>query len=632
VRCPEFSRIPPDYTEGAQGPESCLCAENYSQKVNVSTGEFLCIKTDAAMMGLRNYTEVPTVTSRIVLEKVTPLRAYEQADQLRRNFASTLGLQPKEYDRVSVDIVSFTDNPGGRRLGVGIQFLQHEDNQLLGTEQEKSPWVIQMERLLQSSYDWDEKIFKDSIRDLPPMYVTIELNVWQSTFKRAFDIKDNQLNPFEKGNDTLKGVKNSLSSSWTSLSKIYFNFSSGPATTLAYQRIDCLPFTAIRPGTIFESANISCECIPGYEPVKDAVALGRTNFLTDEELQQKCAPCKSGVSSGMYKPYLGDVVCTECDKTRYRSTWNGPEFGRSAATQEAQCTCKEGEFRSGDLCFPCPPGTYCEGKNERIICPPNTMTLPGVGVIVEGTEPPEFVLPAAVQLEQCQCEKGYFRAGDTDTCEMCDEGYYKEEIKDGSGRCEKRCADKLGFRSTSPKAAIGAEECFCAEDAFLKNISGSKAQCSACPIKGVVCRGGFEIENITGSNETRKVHRQPYAIEGYYMIDKLTATVTKCRADGGKVCLEGNVCIEGHEDFICGTCEMAYTRDQFQKPCRPCEELPKTVPMFFMMFLDLTTQTFWNGILTLSAISKTEANRRHFDCSPPDVYALVLAGHRAGEF
>jgi hypothetical protein len=596
--CPLHSKIPADYVGGARAPESCLCDDGFVSDVDESTGRVFCVNYTGIMI-FKNQTRVPSVNSFVILEIVKPQDVYDDIDKIRKFFASQLGLENAEKVMVKIDSFIMPEiNESRRLLELHTRRLNASCNTSGNCSNVSVPVVVKAPEM------------KDLVIGIPATSVTVEVTIWQSTYREATDIYKDRMNPTTTGNTTLDAIKTvlNLDDAFEGVENVTFNTTITPPR-LAYISLECEEHTGIIDGTIFESKQQSCQCLPGYEPAQ---------MLIDNGLQipegwspdLKCSPCQSDAhsskSQGRYKEDIGDFFCSYCDFPTGPDVYlpsgdSEPRYGSSyplqAAFLESQCACPKGQYRTPGThgCRSCEPGHYCPGDNTLMQC---VVDKPSTWTKETSFE--------AFDNESCHCERGWFRAQETQLCTMCDPGYYKSDIDNGEGRCTQRCSFEYGFRSTSQVAATSLFDCYCQPQSFLNNKT---TQCEACPVAGVECLGGFVNETGADNSTNRgpRKHMLPTSTEGFWMIDAQQGVATQCRTDG--VCQPENVCLEGQKGFICGTCEALWTRDNFQTVCRSCLNMPDTFALIVQILTDLTVATFFNMFLTASAVSKSEAQK-----------------------
>ena len=117
----------------------------------------------------------------------------------------------------------------------------------------------------------------------------------------------------------------------------------------------------------------------------------------------------------------------------------------------SDCVCEPGLYRHNEVCTWCSANTYkaTAGNEACTSCPENTVSIPG-----------------ARTLEQCLCNKGYFFDSQTNVCQPCAAGTYKNNI--GNNVCQV-CGD---LKTSAP----AAEFCHCKPGYELN----SQQMCTAC--------------------------------------------------------------------------------------------------------------------------------------------------------
>merc|ERR1712166_876949 len=100
-------------------------------------------------------------------------------------------------------------------------------------------------------------------------------------------------------------------------------------------------------------------------------------------------------------------------------------------------------------------------------------------------------------------------------------------------------------------------------------------------------------------------------MEAYYMLNIKEALVVECRtlSEDRSVCRGENICSDGHVGFLCGNCDMGWSRDAFPGSCENCEGMPSSFVLFLQVMLDFTINALWNQFLAVSALSKTETQK-----------------------
>ena len=117
----------------------------------------------------------------------------------------------------------------------------------------------------------------------------------------------------------------------------------------------------------------------------------------------------------------------------------------------SDCVCEPGLYWHNEVCTWCSANTYkaTAGNEACTSCPENTVSIPG-----------------ARTLEQCLCNKGYFFDSQTNVCQPCAAGTYKNNI--GNNVCQV-CGD---LKTSAP----AAEFCHCKPGYELN----SQQMCTAC--------------------------------------------------------------------------------------------------------------------------------------------------------
>eukprot|EP00929_Paragymnodinium_shiwhaense_P018849 TRINITY_DN13042_c0_g2_i3.p1 TRINITY_DN13042_c0_g2~~TRINITY_DN13042_c0_g2_i3.p1 ORF type:complete len:1340 (-),score=193.43 TRINITY_DN13042_c0_g2_i3:101-3550(-) len=290
----------------------------------------------------------------------------------------------------------------------------------------------------------------------------------------------------------------------------------------------CAENRALPPNARYLSPS-SCKCTVGMEPDQNGCKLCGNGYYKSIVSDEACNPCGDGWTTiGM-----GSVLSTTC-------MW-----------------CEEGRAVYGGepACRPCPAGQFCplDDDNEPLDCPQGTATKE----------------PGKADVSDCLCSAGYGIHPTLGVCGVCPTATYKDSVENEP--CV-ACPPQM----TSGRGAITVDECYCNKYHYLAQRD-PLAPCEPCTMDGVVCEGG--IDPLTSE------HRMPYAAPGYFLTSISTAAACPQLWDGTEICLGGgnsraapckgncSECVEGHDGFVCQTCETGWTRDSATDRCRHCDEL-----------------------------------------------------------
>ena len=396
------------------------------------------------------------------LTETNPPKAY-----LELIFAARLGFGEDEVDRlkpIELFLLEFRGwNITERRLSVQrrlqqtLVLLQQEDvKEMLGDPPES-----------------------DNLAHLPVGNLTVEVVIWKSTYKEAVTIIEHY---WRLEGSSLTKLLRTKRPAFADIKPIQFNFQD---VKLSYIQQHCPNSTGVISGALFQGAARSCKCIPGMEPV-ELVPLDE-RLASDGASGSKCMPCRSTGKVGMYKPKVGDDRCSMCEHD-FKTT-EPVEY----ASKERECACAPGEYRTGSFqhpsfeCIACPIGFYCTGGYILNECPPGTTT--------KGSR--------SFEIEDCECDRGWFRALGTDRCTKCDQGYYKNEVGDGAGRCTQQCSSHYGVDSSSNMGSRHQLDCYCVEGSYMApdNLQEGGFSCRPCP-SDVECLGNFTFVEPTLDENT----------------------------------------------------------------------------------------------------------------------------------
>lgn len=196
-------------------------------------------------------------------------------------------------------------------------------------------------------------------------------------------------------------------------------------STAGPQACDTCDANAYSPtGSTLQTA---CQCNAGYTGADGDV----------------CVECEAG----KYKTTIGASVCTPCPLNSYSN---------AASTLLQQCLCNAGYTgANGAQCSVCAVGTYkpLSGESECINCADN-----------------EISPQASTDISACECNVGHAYNVDTNSCEECIAGKFKDSIGDID-------CSLCPLHSTSIAGATLITQCIC--NAGYEGVHGDT--CVLCP-------------------------------------------------------------------------------------------------------------------------------------------------------
>mmetsp|Transcript_64683 Transcript_64683/g.140905 ORF Transcript_64683/g.140905 Transcript_64683/m.140905 type:complete len:1473 (-) Transcript_64683:104-4522(-) len=178
-------------------------------------------------------------------------------------------------------------------------------------------------------------------------------------------------------------------------------------------------------------------------------------------------------------------------------------------------------------------------------------------------------------------------------CEDCPAG---QEGPRAAGRCSNctagRFSDEPGVASCSPciqglfQASEGQSTCgLCTPGKFMRSIDSSA--CDPCvPVGGTVryqSRYGSErcdpcprgAQCLIKDNSS--LYLDYVSAPGFYLMSNVIDATSplgklyRCPHEEGKVCLGGNLCLEGNEGPLCGKCSKGFARQHYMEKCEACK-------------------------------------------------------------
>ena len=242
--------------------------------------------------------------------------------------------------------------------------------------------------------------------------------------------------------------------------------------------------SAIQFGDLTGTADIECQCAPGYFRVE-----GGTGFASGTTCQE------ADYDNGQYVPDAGSSspeTMSPCPDSTEQD-WGGN------ITAERTCRCKPGFYRP-NIASSLPTSLNCLAVGEgyftafhgateqepRVACPTSTI---------------EFAPPTSTSQRRCQCDRGYYKSGGgtnllvNETCTAATSGWFVAEIGSITEEIWNSCGPSL-VEQNEPTATSNIV-CECALQHYATEWS-DLAWNDSCTERGV-CEGSLTYMMVDGA-------------------------------------------------------------------------------------------------------------------------------------